>query len=182
MTKLNDPDAPWNKTKPYKDYPKVDFELDEDILDRLNAIPGISVSSVCSGHPRGGLLPINAGGKPCPEYFINIEKEGFAIKKESLPTLSQYMISALRAPDCKVDFYAWGGPSGKWVVWSNDVGWKKNPFNQSQNPKDYPVSHVWVVVRSTIEHTGKNQKTLRQWWERAVTRLENTKPPTVEFI
>lgn len=35
---------------------RVDADLDTDVLDRLNLIPGIEVISTCAGHPRGAHI------------------------------------------------------------------------------------------------------------------------------
>ncbi len=70
-------DKPWLRIKKWRDH-EVDYELQDDWLERLNlfaSLHGAKVISTCAGHPHGisGFGVLNKGSRTAPSFSLIID-------------------------------------------------------------------------------------------------------------
>ena len=137
---------------------KVDAELKDEWMSKLNRLPGVNVISMCAGHRDPSK---SAGGTKSPGINFTVRNdEDKAMKVKD----------SLSDEKTKVDVNVWAGPYGNWVVRTNGKD-RLDVFSKSDIDK-YPIDHVSVSIDSTIENKLGNEKDIDDWWDDTLKKLD----------
>jgi SPP1 gp7 family putative phage head morphogenesis protein len=136
----------------------VDAELKEEWMEKLNSLPGVNVTSMCSGHREGD--PHKSGGAKEPGFNLQVKDELAAMDMKSrLEGLGQH----------EVEVSVWAGPAGNWVV-RKDGKDRLDVFTKEEIAK-YPIDRISVSVHSTFENKTGNQSKIAKWWDSTLKEL-----------
>jgi hypothetical protein len=142
---------------------EIDAQLDPKQMDRLNAIPGIFVTSTCAGHPSRVRSAQRAGDSLHADVTFRVPS------RDPEATYEKYR-NALSSDDTSVGGHAWG-TRVRGVVWADDEGWRRLPeFGMTGKPT--PVDETVISVSSSIRSTGSNLQERHDWWDRTLDKLE----------
>jgi hypothetical protein len=139
---------------------EIDPELDEGMLDQLNSIKGITVKSVCFGHPEGTRSSMKAGDSS----YAGI---AFTDTTSKDPTV---VYDKWRDLPGDVNVFAWGGPHGNWVVWKN--GEHRNSDIFPSDPSSYPIDRVSISVDANFKTSEQNVEEVKNWFNQLIQAMD----------
>lgn len=140
---------------------KVDAELKDSWLDRMNNVPGIDVISSCAGHLGKGQ---ELGGSEHPGLNFRL----YSVRDEAT---AEKVRAALEREGTEVETHTWRGPAGNWVTHVNGV--LRSATFSKEDAEKYPIDHITFSVHSKLSNSPQTgQKKIDDWWEKTLTDLE----------
>jgi hypothetical protein len=137
------------------------------ILERLNAVSGINVTSTNAGHPPGGA-GIGAGATEEMGLTFHVAGSGKSAEREA-----EGAAEALRATGASVETHYWGGPHGNWVTHVD--GKPRLDYFSADEIGQYATDRATVSVTSKEKWRDTTRPERDSWWDRTIGVLESRK-------
>jgi hypothetical protein len=134
---------PAGHTKTWRNDPRIDVELEDEWLERLNSIPTIRMAATCAGHPE------RADSRPWFDYITHHDRP-FERAQEAFGDSALY---TQYPPDVSEAVREMARAQGKMFVI------KKPPGNL-----------IWVLSPYRREELSK--EAFVEWWETAIDKVE----------